>query len=174
VRAARRCLVVALHGVAIATTVTPPVGTSAAPAPSGAEYRGYGGRMWVQDFGVLAGRCETAAVLGSPAASGSARGDDLVAGVYLGAVVGGAIGMLAGRELDRADRGCIGQALELAPSGRTVNWTNSTTRVAYTLTVVRDLRGGCRQFRLVARRGGKEQSATQLACTSGDGRWQPS
>jgi surface antigen len=139
-------------------------------------YAGYAGRAWRTDYGVLSGRCDTAAVLGAAgAAIGGvigARSSDPVVGVIIGTVIGAVIGATVGREIDRADQACIGHALELAPVGRAVNWHNTRTNVAYTLTPVRDIGEGCRAFRLVGRRGGKEETSTQVACSSGDGRWQ--
>ena len=140
-------------------------------------HAGYAGRGWRRDFGVLTGHCDTAAVLGVVGTVGGAavgsRSDDRATGVIIGATIGAVIGATIGRELDRTDRACIGHALELAAAGRVVAWTNNTTRVHYTLTLVRNVDRRCRQFRLVGRRGGKDEVTTQIACSSGDGRWQP-
>jgi len=89
----------------------------------------------------------------------------------IGVIAGAAVGTEVRRELDRTDQACIGHALELVPVGKTVAWTGAT-QVAYTLTPVRDLGGCCREFRLEGQRGGKGAKSKQVACSSGDGRWQ--
>jgi len=179
----RRCILASLLTV-LALALALPAGAEPPPhakahgwrKKNDPTYAGYAGRNWPRDYGVLAGRCDTAAVLGAAGAAiggvlGS-RSDDPVVGVIVGATIGAVLGATVGREIDRADRACIGHALELAPPGRVVTWTNTTTKVAYTLTPVRDLAGGCREFRLVGRRGGRDEVATQIACSNGDGTWQ--
>jgi surface antigen len=159
-RASRYLVLAILVALALPAAAQPP---PHAPAhgwhkKNDPAYPGYAGRTWVQDFGVLAGRCNTAAVLGAT-------------GAAVGGAIGAVIGTTVGRELDEADQACIGHAMELVPVGRTVAWT-SATQVAYTLTPVRDLGSGCREFRLEGQRGGKGAKSTQVACSGGDGRWQ--
>ncbi len=138
-------------------------------------HSGYVGHSWPHDYGVASGRCNTAAVLGVVgAAAGTAlgsRGGNPPIGVIVGTAIGAVIGTTIGREIDRTDQACIGHALELAPPGQVVTWSNDTTRVSYTLTPVRDVDRHCRQFRLVGRRGGQDEVTTQVACSTGDGRW---
>jgi len=176
-RASRHLVLAILVALALPVAAQPP---PHAPAhgwrkKNDPTYAGYAGRTWVQDFGVLSGRCNTSAVLGAAgAAVGGAigsRADDPVIGVIVGAAIGAAVGTVVGRELDKTDQACVGHALELVPVGKTVAWT-SATQVAYTLTPVRDLGGGCREFRLAGQRAGKGAKSTQVACSSGDGRWQ--
>jgi surface antigen len=176
-RASRHLVLAILVALALPAAAQPP---PHAPAhgwrkKNDPTYPGYAGRTWVQDFGVLAGRCNTAAVLGATGAAVGgaigARSGDPVIGIIVGSAIGAVIGTTVGRELDGADQACIGHALELVPVGRTVAWT-SATQVAYTLTPVRDLGSGCREFRLEGQRGGKGAKSTQVACSGGDGRWQ--
>ncbi|TMI38126.1 MAG: hypothetical protein E6H41_08640, partial [Betaproteobacteria bacterium] len=64
-------------------------------------YLGYTGKKWTKDYGVIAGTCDAAAVSKSVAAKQE-----------------GAVAMMSGTkirpQLDDADRGCWGHALELA------------------------------------------------------------
>lgn len=138
------------------------------------RFAGHAGRHWPQDYDVLAGRCDTAAVLrvvGSTHGAATGTHQPQRIAVIVNTTIGAVIGATAGREIDRTDRGCIGHALELAPTGHVVTWTSTATRVAYTLTLVRNVDARCREFRLVGRRGGQEEITTQIACTDGDGRW---
>lgn len=141
----------------------------------GQRFTGHAGHRWTRDHGVLAGRCDTAAVLAvvgsARAAAAGAPASERDIGMLVNATVGAVIGASPSREIDGIDQACIGQALELAPPGRVVCWTSTATRVAYTLTVVRNVDSRCREFRLVARRGGREEVGTQAACSDGDGRW---
>ena len=100
---------------------------------------------------------------------GSGRTESLIVGCVLGAVIGREIG----RDLDDGDRACIGHSLELAKAGQSVRWVNDATKVSYVLTPVaaRDVKTGCRKFKLNAAHGGKSQTREALACRSGDGVW---
>jgi surface antigen len=173
VAAALLCL-----GLALPAAAEPPPHAKAygLRKKSDPTYTGYAGHVWPRDFGVLSGRCNAAAVLGAAGAvvggAIGSRADDRAVGVIIGSVIGALIGATIGRELDRHDQACIGHTLELTPTGQVVSWTNTTTNVAYTLMPISDLAGGCRQFRLVGKRGGKEETTTQVACSSGDGHWQ--
>ena len=53
-----------------------------------------------------------------------------IVGVIAGAVIGNRIG----RELDEADRGCFGHALEIAQPGQRITWTNETAGVRYEMS----------------------------------------
>ncbi len=147
----------------------------AAPhAQEGRPHVGHAGRTWNNDFGVRAGRCDTAMlvhIVGTSTGTKAASPDVPAVGMLADRTLGATVGARPGRHLDYVDRACIGHALELAPQGRVVTWTSSATSVSYTLTPVRNAARGCRQFRLVARRGGETETTTQLACTNGDGRW---
>lgn len=147
---------------------------AAPPSASSGAHAGYSGRAWTQDHGVLAGRCDTAAVVaivGTSTGAPGGAGDRSTVATLDDATVGAIVGATRGRELDRIDRACIGHALELAPTGVAVAWTSSATAVSYTLTLVRDVDRRCRELRLVGRRGGRNEIATQIACSFGDGRW---
>ena len=60
--------------------------------------------------------------------------EDRVVATILGAAVGALIGSKIGKELDERDQGCVGQSLELAQPGQSVQWRNDQSGVAYVLT----------------------------------------
>ncbi len=110
-------------------------------------YQGYTGRRWDNDYGVVDGRCDASAVLGT-----------------VGAVVGGAAGSRMGA--------CIGHSLELVGDARVVNWVNPNTGVAYTLTPLRSDGRSCRDFKLVANYRGRSNSKISTACRNASDDWQ--
>ena len=143
----------------------------------GHRHHGYTGTEWEQDYGVAAGRCDTdtvlatvgavgGAVIGNRTASPENRTMATIAGALLGAVLGNEIG----KSIDAGDRACIGHSLEIGRTGQAVRWVNPRTRIAYVVTPVRDLSGGCRQFRY--QEGNTKQLATMVACREkGAGDW---
>jgi surface antigen len=143
-------------------------------------YAGYSGRSWSDDYGVRSGRCDRAevgAVLGGVAGgvigAEAGRGDQRAVAIVVGTVIGAVIGAEIGRRMDQADRSCVGHALELAPSGQTVTWTNVNTGVSYKLTPSDRPEGtnGCRKFRLVATGGFGLSEGRTVACPAPDGTW---
>ena len=85
-------------------------------------YVGYTGQSWPQDYGVVAGVCQTDVILGAAGAAvggalgaqvgdGTGRTVAIIAGAALGAIVGSSIG----RQLDHGDEACIGHG-GLTPS----------------------------------------------------------
>jgi surface antigen len=145
-------------------------------------YVGYTGKKWERDYGVVDGRCNTAAVgavvggviggvVGSRVGSGEERPIAIILGTALGAVVGRAIG----KEIDASDRACMGHALELAGERKTVAWTNPATGVSYRLTPTGSFKDGdapCRRFTTVLASGGRKESLKGAACRQGSGEWQ--
>lgn len=145
-------------------------------------YTGYTGKHWEKDYGVVQGRCNAKAVgavlggavggaVGSQVGNGTTRTIAIIAGTAIGAVLGAKIG----GDIDAADRGCIGHALELAGEAKTVAWTNPATGVSYRLTPTANLqRGGepCREFVTEARKGKKNEKVKSVACRRGDGLWE--
>jgi surface antigen len=144
-------------------------------------YVGYTGKKWQRDYGVAQGRCNTAAVgavvggiiggaVGSQVSSEQDRPVAIILGTALGAVVGRAIG----KELDAADRACIGHALELAGERKTVAWTNQATGVSYRLTPTGSFKDGaapCRRFTTVVSAGSRKDTLKGAACRQGSGEW---
>jgi surface antigen len=145
-------------------------------------YTGYSGKRWDKDYGVVQGNCNREAVgavvggvvggaVGSQVGKGSGRQVAIVVGTIAGAVIGAQIG----RDLDNADRACMGHALELAGDNRRVRWSNPATGTTYLLTPVKGFaRNGhtCREFQLRTTHGGRSESGTGQACQTGDGTWQ--
>ena len=63
-----------------------------------------------------------------------AKPEDRVVATIIGAAVGALVGAKIGKELDERDQGCIGQSLELAQPGQSVQWRNDQSGVAFVLT----------------------------------------
>jgi len=145
------------------------------------NYVGYTGKKWEKDYGVAAGRCNSAqvgAVLGgvTGAVIGSRVSDrqDRPVAIILGTTIGAVIGAKIGQTIDESDRGCMGHALELAGEKKTVVWTNKTTGVTYRLTPTRNFKQGkeaCREFTTAVSSGKKKDSVKGVACRGGGGEW---
>lgn len=144
------------------------------------NYVGYTGKRWDNDYGVIDGKCNTAAVgavLGGVVggAVGSRVSDkDRPVAIVVGTVIGAVIGAKIGQSIDEADRACMGHALELAGRSNTVVWTNQTTGVTYQLTPTRNInhaKSPCREFRTVVSSGRNRDTLTGTACRHGNGQW---
>ncbi len=146
------------------------------------NYVGYTGKKWAKDYGIIAGKCNTAAVgavLGGTvgAVVGSrANKEDRPVAIVLGTAIGAVIGAKIGEAIDQSDRACMGHSLELAGVKKTVVWTNNTTGVTYRLTPTRDFKQGdqaCREFvtELNSAKGKKKDKVTGVACRRGNGEW---
>jgi surface antigen len=164
------------------------------------NYVGYTGKKWDKDYGILEGRCNTAAVgavLGGAAGgvigANVAKGNDRPVAIVVGTVLGAVIGSKIGADIDASDQGCMGHAFELAAEQKTVVWTNAHTGVTYRLTPTRnfgDQRNPCREFTALAVAGGGEREGKSkgkgkgakkghgettlkgVACRQGSGEWQ--
>jgi surface antigen len=144
-------------------------------------YVGFTGRHWDQDYGILSGHCNREAVatvlggiIGGTIGAKVADRDDRAIAVIIGATAGALIGNRIGRDLDDADRSCIGHAMEIGESGQRITWTNETTGVDYELTPGADRESGgdaCREFTLVAATGDIRSRERGLACESDSGVW---
>jgi surface antigen len=96
-----------------------------------------------------------------------------------GAVIGGALlGALGGNMLDQRDKRLAAEAqqraLESAPSGKPVAWTNPDTGHQGTVMPVRTYQSGgtyCREFQSNVVIGGKDEKAYGTACRQPDGSW---
>lgn len=146
------------------------------------NYQGYTGKKWDQDYGVIQGRCYREAagaaiggavggVIGAQVGDGDGRKIAIIVGSVLGAMLGAKIG----RDMDNADRACIGHALELAGDKRSVAWNSGN--VSYMLTPTGGFKRGvesCRNYTLTIKSGGKNSEKVDgAACRSGaDGTWQ--
>jgi surface antigen len=146
------------------------------------EYVGYTGAHWEQDYDVVSGRCNRQAigavvggVVGGAIANRAAAPENRAVATLIGAALGALVGGKVGHELDEADRGCFGHALEIGEVGRRVIWTNEATHVRYELSPGegRDRNGAsCRAFTLVAVDGRDKSARNGVACQIRPGAWQ--
>lgn len=145
-------------------------------------YVGYSGREYDRDYDIVRGRCnreKIGAVLGGVVGGviGNEVGnrDNRVVATIIGAAVGALVGSRIGRDMDRRDRACWGQALELGTTGRRVYWINEDNGVRYEITPGNGVQGRdrvCRDYTLVELRGGRDSlSASGTACQVGPGEW---
>src|SRR5262247_3788860 len=96
-----------------------------------------------------------------------------------GAVIGGALlGGLAGNALDQRDKRLAAEAqqraLESAPTGKAVPWTNPDTGHNGTVTPTRTYQSSgtyCREFQSNVTISGKSEQAYGTACRQPDGSW---
>jgi len=144
-------------------------------------YVGYSGKHWDDDYGVLTGRCNREAVatvlggvIGGAIGSRVTDSADRTVAIIIGAAAGAIIGNKIGRELDEADRGCFGHALEVGKTGQAVSWTNDATGVRYEMVPGADRNRNddtCREFTLRAYRDTRQFSEQGMACESQPGVW---
>jgi len=108
------------------------------------------------------------ALLGSQVGKGTGRAVATVSGAIAGVLVGGEVG----RRMDARDQACIGQALELAPAGRRVEWVDGGEQYAVVPGAVVD-RGGmyCRPYQAQVRTSTGWQTTRGNACRRNDGVW---
>jgi surface antigen len=144
-------------------------------------YVGYTGRHWDHDYGILSGHCNreaVATVLGGVVGGviGSRVGDDdnRTVATIIGVAAGALIGNKIGRELDEADRSCIGHALEVGQPGQVVRWTNQASGVEYQMVL--KARGdnnsrSCREYTLFGIAGDKKSFRQGVACQVKPGVW---
>ena len=146
-----------------------------------AHYVGHSGRQWEHDYDIVSGRCnrqEIATVVGGivgGAIASRVADENRTVATIIGITAGALIGNRIGRELDEADRSCVGHALEIGHTGRLVVWTNDSTGVRYELAPgAAHARNGaaCRQFTMKAVAGRQTSSRRGLACQSQPGVWQ--
>jgi surface antigen len=179
--------------VALISAVLVPVPSPAEPPPhakahgwrkkNDPNYVGYAGHKWEKDYGIIEGKCNTAAVgavvgavVGGAVGSRAEKENRPVA-MVLGTAIGAVIGAKIGEKIDQSDRGCMGHSLELAGVKKTVVWTNSTTGVTYRLTPTRNFTEGnqpCREFttELASGKGKKKNDKVSgVACRRANGEW---
>lgn len=152
-----------------------------APA-HGYRYKRARAGVYVAPYGIATGVCQRDALavafgaaggglLAAELADGDARA--IVGGVLLGALFGSALSDGFGR----ADRGCVGYAIEHAPSGQPVVWRDPNHGARYRFTPERSYQTEegryCREYTTVVVIGGREQSAYGTACRQPDGSWEP-
>jgi surface antigen len=144
-------------------------------------YVGYTGTKWERDYDISSGHCNreqigaiVGGVIGGAVGARTASEENQTVAVIVGAAVGALLGSRIGRELDEADRGCFGHALEIAPAGQAVRWTNDATGVSYALVPGAGVKSDgkpCRKYTLTASRGSATEKKTGTACQAGVGTW---
>ena len=144
-------------------------------------YVGYTGRRWDRDYGISTGRCNreaVATVLGGVigGAVGSKVGNDenRTIAIIIGAAAGALIGNLIGREIDAADRSCVGHALEVGQPGHVVTWRNPDTGIQYQMVLgTNDGQHGanCREYMLLGIADDEKSFRRGVACQAEPGVW---
>ena len=179
--------------VALVSAALIPVPSPAEPPPhakahgwrkkNDPNYVGYTGKKWEKDYGIIEGKCNTAAVgavvggvVGGAVGSRAEKENRPVA-MVLGTAIGAVIGAKIGQSIDQSDRACMGHSLELAGVKKTIVWTNSATNVTYRLTPTRNFTESsqaCREFTTELEGGKgkkKKDKVTGVACRRGNGDW---
>jgi surface antigen len=110
----------------------------------------------------------TGAALGNQVGKGNGRVVATIGGAIAGVLVGGEVG----RRMDARDQACVGQALELAPAGRRVEWVEGGEKYAVVPGAVVD-RGGmyCRPYQAQVHTSTGWQTTRGNACRRNDGVW---
>lgn len=109
------------------------------------------------------------AALGNQIGKGTGRAVATVGGAIAGVLIGGEVG----RRIDANNQACIGQALELAPAGRRVEWAsdNGGRYAVVPGTVVNRKGSYCRPYEAQVRTSGGWQTTRGTACRQADGTW---
>ena len=109
-------------------------------------------------------------LLGSQFGGGSGKVAAAAGGALLGAMLGGKIG----QSMDRQDRMEMQRALETAPTGKVITWSNPDNGYQYSVRPTRTYYANqqpCREYTTNALIGGKTQQIYGKACRQGDGSW---
>ena len=143
-------------------------------------YVGYTGRYWDQDYGILSGRCDRekvatvlGGVIGGVIGSRAGSDDHRTVATIIGAVAGALIGKKIGREMDEADRSCIGHALEVGKPGQVITWVNQESGVEYQILLKADKQSNskCREYTLIGIAGNEKSVRHSMACQDDPGVW---
>ncbi|MGL5742758.1 MAG: RT0821/Lpp0805 family surface protein [Legionella sp.] len=103
---------------------------------------------------------------GGPAAKMAAAAGGALVGAYLGGKIG--------KYMDKVDRMEMQRALETAPTGRPVSWSNPDTGYRYTVQPTRTYyreRLPCREYTTKAIIDGRTEIIRGSACRQPDGTW---
>lgn len=125
-----------------------------------------------QDVGTVGGGV-VGGLLGSQFGSGTGKVAAAAGGALVGAFIGGRIGQY----MDRQDRMEMQRALETAPTGKPVNWTNPDNGNKYSVQSNRTYyvnEQPCREYVTHAVIAGKNQQVYGKACRQADGSWKVS
>lgn len=106
--------------------------------------------------------------LGQQIGKGDGRAQATIGGAVAGVLVGGAIG----RRMDAANQACLGEVLEMAPTGRRVQWAQGPVTYAAVPGAAAYQQGSyCRPWRLEMKVGRGWERTTGTACRRPDGVW---
>lgn len=122
-----------------------------------------------QDIGTVIG-AGSGALIGSQIGGGKGQ----LAAVAIGTLLGGYIGGNIGSNMDELDRYRTSDALETAPTGRTVAWKNPDSGIDYHVTPTRTYEqdtGPCRDYTTEAIIDGRPEILHGTACRQSDGSW---
>ena len=122
-----------------------------------------------QDVGTLGGGV-VGGLLGSQFGGGSGKVMAAAGGALLGAYLGGQIG----KTMDRQDKLEMQRALETAPTGRSMSWSNPDNGNRYVVEPTRTYyhdQQPCREYITKAVIAGKSQQIYGKACRQADGSW---
>ena len=123
-----------------------------------------------QDVGTLSGGV-IGGLIGSQFGGGPAAKMAAAAG---GAIVGAYLGGQIGKYMDKVDRMEMQRALETAPTGKPVSWSNPDTGYRYTVQPTRTYyreRLPCREYTTRAIIDGRTEVVRGSACRQPDGTW---
>ena len=110
------------------------------------------------------------AVVGHQVGDGGGRALATLGGAVAGVLIGGEVG----RRIDAGNQACIGQTLELAPTGKRVQWPSGTAQYAVVPGAVVDRNGVyCRPYDAHIRTAAGWQTTQGMACRRADGVWVP-
>lgn len=123
-----------------------------------------------EDVGTISGGV-IGGLIGSQFGGGAAAKLAATAG---GAIVGAYLGGKIGKTMDKVDRMEMQRALETAPTGRAVNWSNPDTGYRYTVQPTRTYYHEhlpCREYITKAIIDGRTETVRGSACRQPDGTW---
>jgi surface antigen len=130
------------------------------------------------DKGIIGGL--TGAAGGAAIGSNIGKGRGNVAAIAIGTLLGAGLGSEVGKSLDRADMTYYNQAsqraLETAPPGQPLPWSNPQSGVSGTITpsnYYQTAQGRyCREYSQTVNIGGQVSSGYGTACRQPDGSWE--
>lgn len=154
-----------------------------APAHGYRHNYGIGSAGYKPPFGLDLGSCNRTLLgtviggvgggaIGSQIGKGSGRTVAIIGGTILGAIVGGGIG----DTMDNLDQNCVGQTLEHAPDGQTIEWNAPAQNTEYQVTPTDSYQTDdgryCREYRTNATIAGRTQEVYGTSCRQPDGSWE--
>lgn len=109
-------------------------------------------------------------VIGAQVGDGASRRIAILVGAAAGTLIGSHIG----RQMDEADRACVGEALEKARDNSTVAWASEDGSTTYRMTPLASRANtdpACRMFVLEAKTAAGSSTSNAQACRDPGGSW---